>query len=308
LVSPLALGAVVGMGAVGGIVANIALTPLSSGAGLLQSYYYGSGLILGERMMYTFHWEKIKKRLDAGETFMSVLDDEMNKDITAIANLAFITMERTGKLFLDATAISLGKLIEDLLAAAIDPFFSGTPTSTTEVPPPTGEITPEGVVLTIEQIQAMTINEILFALQQTSIQYSSPTIQHMNTILADKQSQVVPPSTTIEDLRILLFEDEQKYLIWLLTLDLVAIRGGAFASDVDIQRKLEVNYGSTFDTRTLSSASDARLQEWRDALQANRQLFLKAKAGGDASALRNAQRLVNLSHTMIYVHQLIYSR
>ncbi len=95
MVAGVGLAAAAGMGAVGGIVANIALTPLTAGAGLLQSYWYGSGLILGERMMYTVHWEKIKARLDKNENFMDILDQEMNDDITAVATLAFKAMDKT---------------------------------------------------------------------------------------------------------------------------------------------------------------------------------------------------------------------
>ncbi len=113
---------IVGLGAVGGILANIALTPLTAGASLLQSYWYGSGLILGERMMYTVHWEKIKGRLDKGEEFLTVLDKIMNDDITAIANLSFKAMDETGKLYLEKAGTSIASLVETLLSAIITPF------------------------------------------------------------------------------------------------------------------------------------------------------------------------------------------
>ncbi len=155
LVGGVALGAVIGMGAVGGILANIALTPLTAGASLLQSYWYGAGLILGERMMYTVHWEKIKARLDKGETFMNVLDSEMNKDITAIAELSFKAMDETGNLFLKTGTANLGKFIEELLAAAINPFFSGD-RETDETQPSPDEPIDQLTSVSISEIQSWT--------------------------------------------------------------------------------------------------------------------------------------------------------
>jgi len=135
MVIGIGLAAAAGMGAVGGLVANIALTPLTAGAGLLQSYWYGSGLILGERMMYTVHWEKIKARLDKGENFMDILDQEMNDDITAVAELSFKAMDKTAEIFHSQATISLGKFIEDLISAALNPFFSGDRDSNEETDP-----------------------------------------------------------------------------------------------------------------------------------------------------------------------------
>ncbi len=138
MVAGAALAGVVGLGAVGGILANIALTPLTAGASLLQSYWYGSGLILGERMMYTVHWEKIKGRLDKGEDFLQVLDKIMNDDITAIANLSFKAMDETGKLYLDKAGTGLAEFIEKLLQAIVlaNPLglLPGGETDTTEEP------------------------------------------------------------------------------------------------------------------------------------------------------------------------------
>ncbi len=101
-------------GASGGALANVALSPLGGGAGLLQSYWYGAGLILGERMMYTFHWEKIKTRLDKGEDFMSVLESEMTPNITAIANFSLEVMKKTGDIYMKGGIDFMAKLIENL--------------------------------------------------------------------------------------------------------------------------------------------------------------------------------------------------
>ncbi len=102
-------------GASGGALANVALSPLGGGAGMLQSYWYGAGLILGERDMYTFHWEKIKKRLESGEDYLSVLEGEMTPAITAIANFSLQIMEKTSQIYLTAGVDMLAKLVENML-------------------------------------------------------------------------------------------------------------------------------------------------------------------------------------------------
>ncbi len=120
MVVPLILTAAIAGGAGGGI-ANIALSPANSGASLLNSYWYGAGLILGERDMYTFHWEKIKKRLENGEDYLSVLESEMNPAITAISAYSLQIMQKTGELYKQAGVNFLTDLLKDLL----NPFFSG---------------------------------------------------------------------------------------------------------------------------------------------------------------------------------------
>ncbi len=183
------LAAAAGMGAVGGIVANIALTPLTAGAGLLQSYWYGAGLILGERMMYTVHWEKIKVRLDNKENFMDILDQEMNDDITAIATLAFKAMDKTAEIFHSQATISLGAFIEDLIAAALNPFFSGDRDPSE---PPSEEENSDLISRTAEQIKAWDLGKLQFEREH-------------NLHLYDATTQIIIKQ--IYDLRIDLSED-----------------------------------------------------------------------------------------------------
>jgi len=125
-------------GASGGALANVALSPLGGGAGMLQSYWYGAGLILGERMMYTMHWEKMKARLDKGEDFLSVLESEMNPSITAIANYSLTIMKRTGELYLQGGIDFMAQLIENMfkLVAGESLGLDTTPPPTEPVEPP----------------------------------------------------------------------------------------------------------------------------------------------------------------------------
>ncbi len=63
---------------------NLALAPLYAANQYIGSYFFGSGMILGERDMYQEDWPKIKKRLDEGELFLSILEEQTQRNTTAI--------------------------------------------------------------------------------------------------------------------------------------------------------------------------------------------------------------------------------
>jgi len=130
-------------GASGGALANVALSPLGGGAGMIQSYWYGAGLILGERDMYTFHWEKIKKRLESGEDYLSVLESEMNPAITAIANYSLQIMKKTGDIYLKGGIDFMAQLIENLFKVLAGEQVDIIGDITVGEPTPEPEILPE---------------------------------------------------------------------------------------------------------------------------------------------------------------------
>ncbi len=75
-------------GAVGGGLAVTVLAPLTAANNFLGSYFFGSGMILGERQMYQDDWIKIKKRLDAGESFLVILEEVMKPNTQAVMQMA----------------------------------------------------------------------------------------------------------------------------------------------------------------------------------------------------------------------------
>ncbi len=75
-------------GAIGGGLAVTVLAPLTAANNFLGSYFFGSGMILGERQMYQDDWIKIKKRLDAGESFLVILEEVMKPNTQAIMQMA----------------------------------------------------------------------------------------------------------------------------------------------------------------------------------------------------------------------------
>lgn len=71
-------------GALGGGVAMLVLAPLNAANNFLGSYYFGYGMIAGERKMYQDEWPKIKARLDKGESFITVWEEFITKDTSAV--------------------------------------------------------------------------------------------------------------------------------------------------------------------------------------------------------------------------------
>ncbi len=313
MVGGVGLLGIVGLGAVGGILANIALTPLTAGASLLQSYWYGSGLILGERMMYTVHWEKIKGRLDKGEDFLQVLDTIMNDDITAIANLSFKAMDETGKLYLDKAGTSIAALIEKLLLAIL-----GSPVDVDVEPAPPGETTPEGITLTIAEIQAMSTNTLLFETQPNQItKYTEATQAHM---LTEKLSRDITTETTTEtaqihsDAILSLLNEETAFVSNLQTITLANLWNSyipLLKSDqqtklLDLLRAYGITAGMS--TRFASSGSDATRLIFVEKIIRKRTELFAMPVETTIDVLQTFYNIINKMHFMVYVWNLVYSR
>ncbi len=318
-----ALLAVVGMGAVGGILANIALTPLTAGASLLQSYWYGSGLILGERMMYTVHWEKIRVRLEKGEEFLTVLDKIMNDDITAIANLSFKAMDETGKLYLDKAGESIAKFIEELLTAALNPFFSGPRDPDTELPP-TGTETSTGISYSVAELEAFNLAQLQSIIDNAS-DYTDSTVANAKTIKAKKllfEKEQTEEKELFGDFIAKLLQAETTFLgvltnVTLQTLYTVFIP--SFPSgDQGVMTTLlrEKALFGIVSTRFASAGSAQNLRGYQDKLAQLRKDWASVKqqiSSGSTSAVKiNAmqwlQKQINAQHVLIWTHQLVYSR
>ncbi len=306
MVAGLGIAGIVGLGAVGGILANIALTPLTAGASLLQSYWYGSGLILGERMMYTVHWEKIKGRLDKGEDFLQVLDQIMNDDITAIANLSFKAMDETGKLYLDKAGTTLANFVDRLLTAIINPESSIH--DDIGVPPPPGE-TVEGLIsFTVGELELMTLQQLTSIINNSHL-YTETTVAFAKTVKGQKLLDEQTQQEEKEEAAILKYNLTQTEIIFLQELftflerpleDMYAQFITKFSSnhqDIIIAFLSRFSINGIFTIRTISDGSNAKLKEMRDLLAAKR------AGSGDIN-----QANINAIHISIFAWQKIYSR
>ncbi len=80
----MSLAAGVIAGTAGASLSNLVLAPLYAANQYIGSFYFGNGMILGERDMYQEDWPKIKLRLDKGESFLSILEEKTTKNTTAV--------------------------------------------------------------------------------------------------------------------------------------------------------------------------------------------------------------------------------
>ncbi len=94
MVGPAVIGAAALAAGAGSSLVNLAFAPLFAANQYIGSYFFGSGMILGERDMYQEDWPKIKARLDAGESFAAILEEQTIRNTTAImANAKDIVLQ-----------------------------------------------------------------------------------------------------------------------------------------------------------------------------------------------------------------------
>lgn len=79
-----AIAGVAGGAAIGGGIAIVVLAPLNAANNYIGSYYFGYGMIGGERDMYQEDWPKIKARLDKGELFATIWEEYVTKNTSGV--------------------------------------------------------------------------------------------------------------------------------------------------------------------------------------------------------------------------------
>jgi len=92
-------------GVAGAGLVQLALAPLYAANNYIGSYFFGSGMILGERDMYQEDWPKIKLRLDKGESFISIIEEQTINNTTAIMgnakNIVMVVKEEWNRIVFD---------------------------------------------------------------------------------------------------------------------------------------------------------------------------------------------------------------
>ncbi len=98
------VGAILGGASIGAGVglSSVVLAPFTAGNNLLGSFFFGYGMILGERMMYQEHWPKIQKRLANGEELFKIMEEYIREATNAIIPLATQTMIDVGEAYKEA--------------------------------------------------------------------------------------------------------------------------------------------------------------------------------------------------------------
>lgn len=117
--------------AVGGSASAIAMTPFNSANNFLGSFFFGYGMILGERLMYQKDWPSIQKRLDSGETLNAILGDYIGTSSAAVFDQAKAIFFGVQKEMMDTFSGVLG--LEE---------FSGSQTSAEPPEPPKTPVDP----------------------------------------------------------------------------------------------------------------------------------------------------------------------
>ncbi len=113
------VGAAAVAGAVGGVV-NVALTPAIAATTFITSYYFGYGMIFGEREMYQEDWPRIKKEIDDGVPFEQIFEKYISKNTTVVQAMA--------KQIFDSTTIFMKQTLDNIISdflQDVDNFLSG---------------------------------------------------------------------------------------------------------------------------------------------------------------------------------------
>jgi len=194
-------------------------------------------------------------------------------------------------------------------------FFGGTnpPSLSDPAPAPTGETTPEGISLTIEQVQAMSVNTLLFETQASQItKYTDATQQHMLTEKASRASDTNIIDTGTEEITTFkadLFATETLFLQDLTTVTFQTMWNPYITSFTPteqtniIQHLQQVGLFAGMTVRNRSSGSDTELQSFQATLASLRTQFQSAST---TSAISQLQSAINKTHIRIWFWQLIY--
>ncbi len=93
----MAAGAILGGLAAGGgaVLAGVIATPAIAATTFVTSYFFGWGMLLGERQMYQDDWPRIKKELDEGRPFNEVMEKYVTKNTTTVTAMAKQIFEHT---------------------------------------------------------------------------------------------------------------------------------------------------------------------------------------------------------------------
>lgn len=114
----LAAGAVAG--AIGGGVAVTVLAPLTAANNFIGSFFFGDGMIIGERKAYQNDWPKIKKRLDNGESFLHILEEYTIDNTTAVMSSARQIIEVVKPIWFEMVKDYLRSIPQDLMQSITD--------------------------------------------------------------------------------------------------------------------------------------------------------------------------------------------
>ncbi len=120
------MSAIVGGAALGGVLggglAITVLAPLTAANNFIGSFFFGDGMIIGERKAYQNDWPKIKARLDKGESFLNILEGYTIENTTAVMQSAKMIIEEVKPIWFEMVRNYLTSIPQDLLQAVTSTF------------------------------------------------------------------------------------------------------------------------------------------------------------------------------------------
>ncbi len=120
------LAGAVGGAAIGGGLAIVVLAPLNAANNYIGSYYFGYGMIGGERDMYQEDWPKIKARLDKGELFATIWEEYVTKNTSGVMKNAGNIVIQVKEEWFNIVRDYFGSIPKDI----IDYVLGSSPTNT----------------------------------------------------------------------------------------------------------------------------------------------------------------------------------
>jgi len=163
----MSLAAGVIAGTAGASLSNLVLAPLYAANQYIGSFYFGNGMILGERDMYQEDWPKIKLRLDKGESFLSILEEKTTKNTTAVmGNARQIVIQMTPLWYQIVTSYikNIPKEVIEALNSVINtsiPVPEGNPLDPTSYFAPLAQILTKGITLNVAGLNLGALGNLL---------------------------------------------------------------------------------------------------------------------------------------------------
>ncbi len=187
-------------GLVGGAMSQVVTAPFVAGNNFLGSYFFGSGMLLGERQMYQRDWPRIKERLDKGTRFDVVLEEYMKENTQAVLNVAKDVMVATADAYVAFGIAQMQKIIKNVSDATglpLDEILKlGQPPGVDNINTD-DKFLPPLQTLTWQQVHDMSDNSLDHAINRID-QYDKAT----RTLIeqeAQRRNRHLPPPKPVKD-------------------------------------------------------------------------------------------------------------
>ncbi len=108
-------------GAIGGGLAVTILGPLTAANNFIGSFFFGDGMIIGERLAYQNDWPKIQIRMAKGESFLKILEEYTRNNTAAVMQSARTIIEIVTPLWFDMVSQYLKSIPLEILEQLKNP-------------------------------------------------------------------------------------------------------------------------------------------------------------------------------------------